>query len=109
MIDYIDPIRVLLTIFEERYPEKQAQLDFVTGINKKEFLGDTCFGEDGKIYIQVCIEQTMPQLVDIVAHELAHVAAGKTAGHGAKFQEVYNYLNTEFNKRMEVIGKKRSA
>lgn len=101
MIKYIDPVKKLISIFEKGHPDINAQVDFVTGIDHKKFLGETCFADDGKIYVQVSINQTMIQIVDVLAHELAHVGAGPAADHGEKWQLEYDELNRRFNDEME--------
>lgn len=101
MIKYSDPVTELLKIFEKRYPDKNATLVLAGDAEKRGNLGETYFGDDGKVFIQINIEQTLPQILDIVAHELAHLAAGPEEDHGDKWQGIYDWLFNEWDSHIE--------
>ena len=101
MIKYRDPVTELLKIFEKRYPDKNATLVLAGDVEGHGNLGETWFGENGEIIIQISIEQTLPQMLDIIAHELAHVAIGPEEDHGEKWQSVYDWLWKEWDEYVD--------
>lgn len=104
MIHYNDPIYVLIKIFESAYPDKKAQIDFVADLKKNTHAyGETCWAEDGNVYIQIDIQTPMYGLIEVLGHELAHVAVGADAAHNAEWEKEFNYLNQEFNKVMKSV------
>lgn len=95
--DIIEPFNRLFEICEKLYGEINydihlAELDD----GEDDFpLGQTDF-ENKRILIHV--NQTIPQMLDICAHELAHAISGFESEHNDKWKSVYESLNTEFNK-----------
>jgi len=103
MITYVDPIRILIELFEKKYPDKDCMVIFVNGINEQDgAYGETCWADDG-IYIQVDCGISMTGVVEVLAHELAHVAAGADEAHGGKWENEFDSLNILFNNTMEKL------
>lgn len=97
MIKFVSPIVFLIDIFTEKYPNKDASVELVSKM--EGCYGETCFANDGKVYIQIDVKQSIEQILDILAHELAHLQAGIEADHGEQWKKVYDNLVFEFNKR----------
>jgi len=95
-----DPFRIVLQAFEELYPDKFAyiQYDHTLDYDKNEF-GYTEFPENGDGYPLVGINPklSVQDAVEVLAHELAHVAAGYSSGHGAEWEEAFDKIHHKYN------------
>jgi len=105
MIRFLNPLGVLKEVFEQEYPDYNCEVHFVE--NQKNSLGETFFPDDGgDPIIQIGAEKTIPQMLDIMAHELAHVVAGITAEHGKEWENIYNNIYKVYQYRMGIREKK---
>lgn len=105
MINYNDPIYILVKIFENTHPDKKAQIDFVSDMKKNtNAYGETCWADDGNVYIQIDIETPMNGLIEVLAHELAHLAVGADAEHNKEWENEFRKLGERLNQAMELIG-----
>lgn len=97
-----DPIKCLLDTVNKMYPEVDCEIQYDDSMNMYEDeFGCTIFPDDGsKPYIVLNPELNIGNLVEIIAHEVAHVIAGKEAEHNDKWQiifdEIYNAFQEDF-------------
>jgi len=93
MIKFDNPFTNLINVVEKHYPKKcSCEIHFTSNSDKEkqEALGETFFPDDGGLpIIQIDALKTIPEMLDIFSHELAHVIAGKEAEHNQEFQDVY--------------------
>jgi len=103
LIDFRNPFTVVINIFTDMYPDKSCKIEFVQELYKKEkAYGGTHFPGDGS-NPTVSIDVTTPVIgaVEVLAHELSHVAVGEKKGHGEEWEKVFDDIYNEFNKRGE--------
>lgn len=108
-VEFNNPITFLINVFEDLYPGVDCKVHIVQG--QKKCLGDTWFPDDGSTpVIQIGAEKTIPQMLDIMAHELAHVVVGPDSKHGPEWTAVYEELFLKYNekfKEAELDGEKK--
>lgn len=63
--------------------------------------GETVWNDEG-IFIQIDCETPMVGVVEVLAHELAHVAAGHSNAHNDVWKNEFDYINQKYN---EMMGK----
>lgn len=51
--------------------------------------------------VEISAELTVQDAVEILAHELAHVAAGIDAGHGEAWEKAFHRIHQEYLDRLE--------
>ncbi len=111
-----DPFVVLLAAVQNLYPEIECEIQLDPTIKKPFKLfgkrlwghcGCTLFPDDGGIP-QIRLSSNIPYfaVVEILAHELAHVVAGIDAGHGEEWEEAFKKIHAEYDicfaKRLEL-------
>lgn len=81
-----DPNAVVALAFWELYPQLSYSAQYVPEIETEEgkpAYGETIFPDDGSVpIISISAKAPISSGPELLAHELAHVAAGKDAGHG---------------------------
>ncbi len=103
-----DPFHVVYQAFKELYPDKECEIMFDYNVETTDtherVKGVTIFPDDGSIpQIRIDCEQTIDQISEILAHELAHVALGKPdwddieLDHGEDFEKVLDEIFDRFN------------
>ena len=94
-----NPLSVMVDIFNEKFcvdmqgREIEVEICFSSGM---DFKGCTWFDDDGKPYIiYIEVNQTIVQILDVLAHELAHVVTGcyEEEHHNTAWEIVYNTLH----------------
>lgn len=95
-----NPLYIMVDIFNENFVidsegrEIEVEVSFSTG---SDFKGCTWFDDDGKAYaIDIEVNQSMVQILDILTHELAHVVTGCYEDehyHSEEWEIVYNTLH----------------
>ena len=102
MIEFADPFERLLTFAHGRWGIT-ARVQFVSPRDLggyrwwrwKEPKGETFFPDDGStpvISINGRLKRGVQGTLDILAHELAHVAAGTEAEHGPEWKKAYGEM-----------------
>ncbi len=73
----------VIDIFNERHPEKDAEIIWCTGMYVEcGAWGETLFPDDGSIpIISIDAEIPVSGAIEIIAHELSHVAVGPGQSH----------------------------
>lgn len=94
-----DPLCYVWMAFKRLYPDKSCRVCWDAGLKDddgKLCYGITTFCDDGEIIVTIDAGQAVCTAVETLAHELAHVATGKNAGHDAKFNEAFNAIYDEY-------------
>lgn len=60
--------------------------------------GYTVFTDDGEIAVFVSCDIKVQDAVEILAHELAHVAVGAEEDHGEKWEAAFEAIFQEYNR-----------
>lgn len=103
MVKYIDPIKTVIDIFEKKYPHQECIVEFVIGMHKSsKAYGETVWNDEG-IFIQIDCETPMTGVVEVLAHELAHVAAGHDNGHNHIWKKEFDDIHKKYNEFMEKL------
>lgn len=108
----LNPFNLILDVVNRIYPALDAKISFVpeeefellmkrwgaTDKEVKQSCGVTMFDDEGKTPI-ICINASIPcyASIEIIAHEVAHVAVGVKAGHGKKWKAEFNKIFTEYS------------
>jgi len=108
----LNAFNLVIEVANKLYPEMEAKISFVPEKYFKKLLkrwgaknedvkqscGVTMFDDEGKIPV-ICINASIPcwASVEIIAHEIAHVAAGVDADHGEKWQLEYDKIFTAYS------------
>lgn len=103
-----DPYRVIYQAFKELYPNRECEILFDYNVETTDtherVKGVTIFPDDGSIpQIRIDCEQTVDQISEVLAHELAHVAVGKpewddaSLDHGEDFIKALDAIYNRFN------------
>lgn len=98
-----DPIGNVVEVFNRLFPGIEVAIDFVSGLKDAEDAwGVTHFPDDGgppSISLDVDLEYR--HVVEILAHELAHVAAPDDEDHGEKWEAAFSLIHAECSKDAE--------
>lgn len=101
-----DPFVMLAEIFDQIYPNHPYDAYLISehlcDEDGTECYGVTNFPEDGSTpEIILCTHIPYESVIEIFAHELAHLATSDAEDeHGIEFEEVCSTLNKEFDKIM---------
>ena len=101
----IDPFAGVYTAFRNLYPECDCVISWDNQI--KDEKGETCCGvtrfDPGKIpVVKISPELTVFDAVEVLAHELAHVANGpENMQHGPDWEKAFDAIHREYNRVMQ--------
>lgn len=101
----IDPFAVVYTAFRNLFPECDCEISWNGEI--KDEKGETCCGvtrfEPGKIpEVEINPILTVYDAVEVLAHELAHVANGpENMQHGPDWETAFDAIHREYNRVMQ--------
>jgi len=102
MIIFYDPMSILLNAFSNLFGEYNVVIQYNPKIKRRFFRGywgETFFPDDGGIpIISLSTHLKIEHTIEILAHELAHVAAGINAGHDIVWEDCFNRLHLEHNR-----------
>lgn len=112
-----NPLDMLEEAFKNLYPNKsyKAYIDLdLKDEDGKEVLGITVFPADGsEPIVLISADLKFGDSVEILAHELAHVAAGIEAKHDGEweiaFQKIFEEYNRIGNERFGGEGEKNAG
>ncbi|MBL3731567.1 hypothetical protein JIN86_18420 [Lysinibacillus sp. HST-98] len=98
-----NPIEILFEIVKERYPDTDC--DIIIGMQMtdgKETLGCTLFPDDPneRVVIEIHPTLSLENATEILAHELAHVIAGKEADHNEHWNAIFAELHVVFQEKL---------
>ena len=96
-----DPTAIVALAFRELYPRVEYYAQYVPELEDeggKPAYGLTIFPDDGSTPI-VCISAEAPISAgpELLAHELAHIAAGEAAEHGSEWQAAEEAIFQKYN------------
>ena len=102
-----DPSAIVARSFAELYPGVDYCAQLVPNLadkNGNPAYGLTIFPEDGSTPI-VCISAEAPISAEpeLLAHELAHVAAGEDAGHGPEWKAAEEAIANKYDEILEAM------
>ena len=98
-----DPFSLVWKAFHNLYPDKKCEIYYdeheetEETSDSKEY-GITLFPDDGSIpIVSIFAEYPVSILVEILAHELAHVAVGPGHDHDGLWEEAFENIYQEYN------------
>lgn len=100
-----DPTAIVALAFRELYPGLEYYAQYVPGLEDEEgkpAYGLTIFPDDGSTPI-VCISAEVPISAgpELLAHELAHVAAGEAVEHGPEWKAAEEAIFQKYNEILD--------
>lgn len=101
---YGDPLSDIAQAFQNLWPHKSANiciqpLESMQGKRtKRRIFGHTRWTRGAHPQVYVEIRQPYIGIMDILSHELAHVAAGYKAAHGPKWRKAYRAIHEEYER-----------
>lgn len=106
-----DPFAGVLHATENLYPGIATNIQFRPDMKYRRFLwfrfgrcGCTTFPKDGGVpLIDISTNIPFTAMVEVLAHELAHVVAGEAAGHGAAWQDAFGAIHQEYGRLMNIF------
>lgn len=93
-----DPFAAVYEAFKRLYPGKECLIHWDSDIEDEDdepVFGVTCFSPDEPIEIRVNPCLAVGDAVEVLAHELAHVAAGVDADHDKKWEKAFDAIQEE--------------
>ena len=88
--------------FKKLYPDKECEIYWEPQIRDEEddkpVYGLTDFADDGSVAVFVKPSLEVADAVEILAHELAHVAVGIEHDHDEVWQEAFDKIFEEYNR-----------
>lgn len=89
-----DPFGLVLEVFNELYPQHECEVIFGSRMPEATF-GYTDFAQSPP-WIIVGFDIPMAGVVEVLAHELAHVVAGLEADHGPEWEAAFNAIHNRY-------------
>ena len=100
-----DPFALVAMAFKRLYPGLEFDALIVPELkdeNGSPVCGETVFPEDGsKPCVEISGAIPLAAAVEILAHELAHVAAPDDQEHGKRWKAAFDQIFEEYNKIAE--------
>lgn len=105
-----DPFAAVWEAFKTLYPGKGENVtcafdENIKDDNGKPVLGTTDFLDDGSIVVLIDCNLKVCDAVEILAHELAHVAAGMDADHGPEWEKAFDAIYDKYDELSEACAK----
>lgn len=94
-----DPFKNVLQAFYNLYGVREMIVQWDPGLT--EGYGETCFGEHNRIVVSISPELPVKHAIEILAHELAHVAARAENEHNEKWQGANDAIHEEY---LRIVG-----
>lgn len=97
-----DPFAMVHQAFQNLYPGKECEIFWEPQIRPQEdggpAYGLTDFGDDGRVAVFVSANLIVTDAVEILAHELAHVAVGPEHDHDDDWEAAFGAIFQEYNR-----------
>ena len=108
-----DPFALVWQAFKNLYPGKDCEVQWQLGIQddglSEQGYGFTEFCEDGSILVAVDANLRVSNAVEVLAHELAHVAVVIENEHGAAWEAAFEAIFQEYGRiAEEMFGEQES-
>lgn len=99
-----DPLGLVLEIFNEMHPDKECVIYWRQGMKADaECFGCTDF-EASPIAVSIDVGLPLEGAVEVLAHELAHVAVGFVKPqHGKKWQKAFDAIHAAYSERVDAL------
>lgn len=96
-----DPFGLVLEVVRDLYPETSATVCWREGLRENEGAwGRTEFTDEEPPIVSMDVTTPVIGAVEVLAHELAHVIAGKDADHGEAWEAVFEAIHDEYSRRV---------
>ena len=98
-----DPFSLVWEAFHNLYPNKECKIYYdqheeTDQSDESKEYGSTLFPDDGSIpIVNIFAEYPVNILVEILAHELAHVAVGPGHEHDEAWKDAFDNIYQEYN------------
>ena len=100
-----DPFVMVYAAFAELFPDADCECQWATDLQDEEsqpVCGMTFFPDDGGMpTVYVSADIPVKHAVEILAHELAHVAVGAGCEHGPQWQDAFRRIHARY---MDMLG-----
>lgn len=100
-----DPFELVLRSFRNLYPAAPEPEIWwkpqLTDEKGTDMCGCTTFFDDGGVMVEVSAQIPVIAAVEILAHELAHVAVGEAEGHGDTWEKAFAAIGDEYERLNE--------
>ena len=84
--------------FKNKYPHKDCEC-YIGGVQGKKHYGETVFDENGQATVYIKESLKLRDAVEVLAHELAHVAVGETEEeHGKEWEDAFEAIHEEYER-----------
>lgn len=98
MITITNPISMVLDAATACFPDIDCDVEFTVAPEQGPY-GQTFWPDDGgRTRVQVAVGIPFEAVLEVLAHELAHVAAGADAGHGPAWEDAFKRIHVEYNR-----------
>jgi hypothetical protein len=90
----------VVDIFNEMHPGINGEIQWVQGMKSDaDAWGETFFPDDGSTpVISIDAEIPVSAAIEIIAHELSHLAAGVDAGHSEAWEKEFEEIFQRWDK-----------
>ncbi len=95
-----DMFSIVYKAFTNLYPNKKCEVQWMPEIkdeNGEIVFGCTTFNEDGA-FVDISAGSSVMGAVEVLAHELAHVAVGIENEHGKEWQDAFDAIFNEYGR-----------
>jgi hypothetical protein len=97
-----DMFAMVYQAFHNLWPEKECEIFWEPNIREDEDgrkpYGLTDFAPDGTVWVFDTPDMNVRDAVEILAHELAHVAVGVDVDHGKEWEDAFEAIFQEYNR-----------
>ena len=96
-----DPFAMVYQAFQNLYPGKECRIFWEPEIRPEDgdkAYGLTDFGADGTVMVFVTPDMKVLDAVEILSHELAHVAVGADHEHDEVWEAAFDAIFKEYNR-----------
>lgn len=93
----------VVDIFNDMHQGKDAEIQWVEGMKDEcGAWGETLFPDDGSMpIISIDVEIPVSAAIEIIAHELSHIAAGIDADHGPEWEKEFEKIFQRWDEMMQ--------
>lgn len=96
-----NPYTLVLEVFNDLYPGHDVEVGFAPEAKCDGGFAFTVFPDDGsKPEVWIGVHTPVEASIEVIAHELAHVAVGIDAEHGPAWEAAFEAIHAEYAKRM---------
>ena len=96
-----DPFAMVWTAFKRLYPDVECDIwfDMRCRLDIEEGFGFTEYPDDGNPQIVIFLDAcpSVMEMVEILGHELAHVAVGSEKEHGEEWEAAFEAIFQEYH------------